>query len=399
VSDVRVERVEVRQFRSYERAQCELPDGVTLLRGPNGTGKTNLLEAIYFACSGRSARTTNDRELVRWGADGARVALQTSCEGYAHEVSVALKPGETKLLRVDGKQVEQATAGEVRPLVCLFMSERIGLVKGSPAARRGHLDELAGALWPARKGLRRDYASALAQRNALLSSIRSGRSTRASLPAWDLELGKHAIRLHDARAEAAGWLLAPLQQRGKALGFGGELGIEYRPSSAACEVEDFVSELEQRLSHDLERGFSTYGPQRDELVLSHRGRELRRYGSQGEQRLALLALLLAERELLARARGTLPLMLLDDVLGELDDTRRELLMEELASGGQSVITTAEPRQVPSASRARLANVEIPGDVLPACADSAPSAIRVPSAKIPSRGRARAGCESANGHAA
>jgi DNA replication and repair protein RecF len=398
VSDVRAERVEVRQFRSYERAECELPEGVTLLHGANGAGKTNLLEAIYFACCGRSARTRNERELVRWGAVAARVALKTSCEGRAHDVSVALSPGEPKLLRVDGKQVEDVVAGEVRPLVCVFMAERIGLVKGSPAARRAHLDELVGALWPSRKGLRRQYAAALAQRNALLSSIRSGRSARASLPAWDLELGKHAIRLRDARAEAARWLSAPLKRRGSALGFAGELGIEYRPSSSAGELEGFVGELEQRLSHDLERGFSTHGPQRDELVLSHQGRELRRYGSQGEQRLALLALLLAERELLAQGRETLPLMLLDDVLGELDDTRRGLLIEELAGGGQSVITSAEPGQVPSASRARLAHIQIPGDVVGAPAGVLSGAAAAVE-QIPASGRSSPRCESTNGRAA
>jgi DNA replication and repair protein RecF len=399
VGDVRAERVGVRQFRSYERAACELPDGVALLRGANGAGKTNLLEAVYFACCGRSPRTSNERELVRWGADGAHVALETSSEGYAHSLSVALRPGESKLLLVDGKQIEGVVAGEVRPLVCVFMAERIKLVKGPPAARRAHLDELVVALWPSRRDLRRQYATALAQRNALLSAIRWGRSTRASLPAWDLELAKHALRLRDARAEAAGRLLAPLCQRGKALGFAGELSIQYRSGSAAGDVEGFVSELDQRAALDLERGFSTHGPQRDEIVLSYKGRELRRFGSQGEQRLALLALLLAERELLARERGTLPLMLLDDVLGELDHTRRGLLLEELADGGQSVITSAEPHQVPSVSRTRLATIEIPGDVCAGPVDISDSADRVPSGGAVATVRASPGCASANGRAA
>ncbi len=129
------------------------------------------------------------------------------------------------------------------------------------------------------------------------------------------------------------------------------------------DVEAFIVELVARRTQDLERGFSTYGPHRDELVLRHDGRPLRSYGSQGEQRLALLALLLAERDLLARERESTPLMLLDDVLSELDEERRRLLVEELVAHGQSVITTADPRQLPALPASAASLLEIPRDVV------------------------------------
>ncbi|HXP37904.1 MAG TPA: hypothetical protein VN817_09070, partial [Solirubrobacteraceae bacterium] len=140
--------------------------------------------------------------------------------------------------------------------------------------------------------------------------------------------------------------------------------LEYRPRSRAADADEFVAELQARLPSDLERGFTGHGPHRDELALLRDGRELRVYGSQGEQRLALLALLLAERSVLAEQRGRTPLMLLDDVMSELDAERRELLAVELSSGGQSVIATTDLAHVPGASDASVARLRVsPGAIL------------------------------------
>jgi DNA replication and repair protein RecF len=379
LSDVLVERLEVRQFRSYERAACELGHGVTVLFGPNGAGKTNLLEALYIGCSGRSTRTRNERELVRFGAEGARIELHTVGAADApHVVSVVLRPGERKAVRIDGRAVERVPAGEVRPFVCVFMPDRLSLLKGPPAPRRAHLDELVGALWPARIEDRRSYARTLAQRNALLAAIRAGRATQESLPAWDAELALNAIPLRAGRDQAVKLLSAQLARRARELGLAGEVSADYRAQPGAASVEAFVAELQGRLPHDLQRGFSTYGPHRDELVLRHDGRALRSYGSQGEQRLALLALLLAERDLLERERASVPLMLLDDVFSELDEHARALLVKELAGGGQSVITTADPRQLPAEAR-QVRMLEVPADVL--AAPSAPNATHSASVRV------------------
>ncbi len=157
-------------------------------------------------------------------------------------------------------------------------------------------------------------------------------------------------------------LAEPLAHRGRELGLPGELTAHYRARSSEDDVDAFLGELRARHAQDLERGFCTYGPHRDELVLRHDGRALRSYGSQGEQRLALLALLLAERDLLTRERSSTPLMLLDDVLSELDEERRSRLVGELVTSGQSVVTTAEPRQLPVLGEAAAVMLEIPRDV-------------------------------------
>ena len=159
-------------------------------------------------------------------------------------------------------------------------------------------------------------------------------------------------------------LADPFSERAAELGLTGAADLHYRPRSRAADEDEFVTELQERLAGDLERGFSTHGPHRDELAVLRDGRELRLYGSQGEQRLALLALLLAERTVLARERRRTPLMLLDDVMSELDSERRELLARELASGGQSVIATTDLAHVPGADSATVTRLRVsPGAIL------------------------------------
>jgi DNA replication and repair protein RecF len=204
----------------------------------------------------------------------------------------------------------------------------------------------------------------LAQRNALIAGIRAGRSSQATLPSWDRELASKALAVRAHRDEAVELLLELFAQRTAALGLTGEASLEYRPRSRAEDEEQFVEELRQRLAGDLERGFSGHGPHRDELAFLRDRRELRVYGSQGEQRMALLALLLAERTVLARERGRTPLMLLDDVMSELDGERREMLAHELSTGGQSVIATTDLAHVPGATDASVARLRIsPGAIL------------------------------------
>jgi DNA replication and repair protein RecF len=354
---VRVVSVSLRDFRTYARAEAHLGEGLTVLHGPNGAGKSNLLEAIYFGCTGHALRTRNERELVRFGQQATRVSVTVHDGSEHHELMVGygVSVGEersVKRMSCDGASVERLLDVETRPLLGVFVPDRLELLKGSPAPRRAHLDRLVAALWPPRTATRRAYARALAQRNALLAGIRAGRASRSSLSTWDGELARHALALREDRERVVELLCEPFAARASQLGLSGEALIRYRPRSRAADVEGFVAELRARLPGELERGYSSHGPHRDELVFERDGRELRSYGSQGELRLALLALLLAERAVLAEHRGRIPLLLLDDVMSELDAQRRELLAHELAGGGQSVIATTDLAHVPGASSGR-----------------------------------------------
>ena len=365
---VTVLAVGVRDFRTYARAQAHLGAGLSVVHGPNGAGKSNLLEAIYYGCTGRSPRTRNDRELTRFGASASRVEIELLEGSERHELTVGFGT------LAGGRGAGEAHARTARrwrpldvpfrPLVSVFLPERLELVKGAPALRRAHVDQFVAAIWPARADARREYARVLAQRNALLAGIRAGRASRASLSAWDAELARAALALRELRARALELLAEPFAERASALGLCGGAQLQYRPRTRAGSVEELVAELQERLQGDLERGFSGHGPHRDEVALVREGRELRIYGSQGEQRIALLALLLAERAVIAEQRGEPPLMLLDDVMSELDGERRELLARELSSAGQSVVASTDLAHVPGALEASVTRLRIsPGAIM------------------------------------
>jgi DNA replication and repair protein RecF len=349
---MRVERMRLRDFRNYEAADLELAAGLTVVAGANGAGKTNLLEALYFGCTARSPRTSNERELVRRGGDGvARVVLDLAGDDGEHRIEVGFQPGEPKHLRVDGSAVESLAGVESRPLVSVFLPERLELVKGAPASRRAHLDQVVAALWPGRAETRRSYSRALAQRNALVARIRAGAAGPAALDTWDVEMAHHGVRLMADRDEAVRGLRPLFTELAGRLGLPGGAELRYRPRSDAADAGGLVAELAERRAADLQRGFTAHGPHRDELQLLLDDLPLRAYGSQGQQRAALLALLFAERALLAERRARPPLMLLDDVMSELDFERRELLAGLLRSNGQAVITTTEPEHVPGTALA------------------------------------------------
>jgi DNA replication and repair protein RecF len=361
---MRVERLRLRDFRTYEAAEVAVGPGLTVVHGPNGAGKTNLLEALYFGCTSRSCRTTNERDIVRFDAQAARVEVDVADRDGRHELSVGFQPGEPKRLRVDGAPVERLTDSPARPLVSVFLPDRLELVKGAPSLRRSHLDQLVTAMWPARAATRAAYSRALAQRNALLSRVRAGRVGSDALDTWDAELARWGIALRDDRAAAVARVSQGFPTQASDLGLAGAAELRYRPRTRAADAAELTAELEERRRSDLDRGFTQHGPHRDDLQLVRDGRELKSFGSQGEQRLALLALLLAERDVLTAERGAPPLLLLDDVMSELDADRRGLLVRRLDDGGQSVVTTTDLAHVPGADEPGVVRLAVvPGAVL------------------------------------
>lgn len=348
----------LRSFRSYERAQLELGPGVTAICGANGSGKTNLLEALYFGLTGRSCRTANERELVRFGDQIARVECDVVDGGLRHRLAAGFAPGSPKHLSVDDAPVDSLLSARERPLLSVFLPERLELIKGAPGSRRAHLDSFVAALWPHRAETRRAFGRALAQRNALLGRIRSAAADAATLDAWDEELARCAVALVADRSEATATLTPQMAQIGFELGLPEELTIAYRSQSAGQSAAELAGRLAEHRSADIERGFTQTGPHRDELVLRHGERELRTYGSQGQHRIGLLALLLAERTALTLVRDTVPVLILDDVLSELDAERRELLIGRLAEGGQTLLTTTEIEQLPAPVRVHVDRIEV-----------------------------------------
>jgi DNA replication and repair protein RecF len=341
-----VESVAVLDLRNLATCEVELGPGLNLLWGPNGAGKTNLLEATYMALAGRSCRTRDDREAIAFGKSLARAEAQVSAGDGGRRFLFSISRSEGRRHLVDGAPAGPESAS-LRPALAVFMPDRLALVKGPPAGRRTHLDGFCAALWPGRAETRKRYSRALAQRNALLGRIRAGHASTETLDAWDVELGATGVRLIADRDEAIGRLAPAFAEASAALGLPGDPQLAYRPRSDAADPEQLAAELAERREGDIARGYTGWGPHHDELALESSGRSLRRYGSQGQQRAALLGLLFAERRVLLDDGRPAPLMLLDDVTSELDAEHRELLVAHLADGGgQALITATEAGHLP-----------------------------------------------------
>jgi DNA replication and repair protein RecF len=345
-----VESVSVLGVRNLADAPIALGPGINLVWGANGAGKTNLLEATYMALAGRSCRTRDDRETIAFGQSLARSEAVVSDGDRRTTFLLSVSRAEGRRQLVDGTTAGAGSA-EQRPPLSVFMPDRLSLVKGAPTERRNHLDRFSAALWPSRADQRRRYARALAQRNALLGRIRAGIAAPASLDAWDAELAAAGIELARTRRDAIARLAGPFTAAADELGLAGGGSIAYRPRSDASEPGQLAAELAERRDSDVARGYTGWGPHLDEVAIDIGARAARRYGSQGQQRLALLALLFAEREALVDDGRPAPLMLLDDVTSELDAERRSLLVDRLGEA-QALITATEPDQLPAAGPRR-----------------------------------------------
>jgi DNA replication and repair protein RecF len=355
---VLVTAVEARPLRSLAQARIELGPGIVSLVGPNGVGKTNLLEALYFALTGRSFRTSDRRDLIPFGGSFARAeATVRDDDGIECRLLASVSRSEGRRHLLDGNAADPATLARSRPPVAVFSPDRLTLIKGPPGERRAHLDRFIAARWPSRGDLRQRFGQALAQRNALVARLAAGRGSPGELDVWDATLAETAAALIAAREDATAELGDPFAEAAAELGLEGGATVEYAPRAEGSAAEIRIG-LGERREADLRLGRTSWGPHLDELKIATGGRSLRRYGSQGQQRAALLALLFAERQVLLEARQVSPLLLLDDVMSELDPGRRERLVDRLAAGGQALITAAAEDSLPAGAMASVVRMPL-----------------------------------------
>jgi len=373
-----VARLRLVNFRSYHDATVEFAPGLNVIVGRNASGKTNLLEGAWFALRASSPRTTRDDKAVRWGAGFARAEATVALrEGDKHTFTVAYAPGQAKQARLDGAEVASLDELRRHGAVFIFVPESLLLVKGSPARRRAHLDAFAAGVDPAYEAGLRDLNLVLKQRNAQLWRVREG-AAADSLDAWDRQLARVALAFEGRRRAIVARLAGSYREFAAALApEGGEFAVslvsqldELDESSGESPEEAFVAALRARRGGEVGRAVSGFGPHRDDLLFVEEGspapegraaaRDLRLFGSQGEQRAAVLALLLAERAVAAELTGDLGALLLDDVMSELDDARRRLLVSALTAGGQAIITTTNRLYFTAAELASAKVIELAG---------------------------------------
>lgn len=335
-------------FRNWGKLEWQPAPGLNVITGANAEGKTNLLEAIFFLASGKSFRTHRDADLARFGstsfAVGARIERATG------ELSLVLRWDRSrgKTLTLDRTEHPRLADlfGQVTA-VC-FSPEDLSLIKGPPEVRRHALNLLLLQISRPYYYHLREYNRILAQRNAHLKRLPPTASSELALSVWDEELARHGAELTIRRRAAVAELARWADERHRELSGGYELGISYNPSIPLTDPPTlegaqtaFLQKLDRNRREELRRGITLSGPQRDEINFTIGGRDLRSYGSQGEQRTAALAWKLAELEFIRSHTGEMPLLLLDDVFSELDPRRQACLMREARRGSQTFLTSAE----------------------------------------------------------
>jgi DNA replication and repair protein RecF len=366
---VYVAHLSLHDFRSYPTAEVALEPGATAFIGPNGQGKTNLVEAIDYLSRLSSHRVASDAPLVRTGADRALVRASVVREGRQALLEVEINPGRANRARVNRADLPRARelVGLVRTVI--FAPDDLATVKGDPAQRRAFLDDLLVLRGPRLAGVRSDYERVLRQRNSLLKTAGSARrgsssqeSALSTLGVWDAHLARTGAEL---LAERLALVAALRPYVGNAYATVArdasrdDAGLDYQPSlelgddvDRAALTERLLAELERRRGDELDRGLSLVGPHRDELLLTlgngdsdeHR-LPVRGYASHGESWSFALALRLASYDLL-RADGDDPILILDDVFAELDAARRAQLAELVAGAEQVLVTAAVAADVP-----------------------------------------------------
>jgi DNA replication and repair protein RecF len=363
-------------FRSYGAVELDLPAGVTTFVGANGQGKTNLVEAIGYACSLRSHRVATDAPLVRQGAERAVVRVHADRGGREVVVELEITPGRANRARLNRSPVprQRDVLGQVSRV--LFAPEDLLLVKGDPGERRTYLDELTVALAPRFDAVLSDLDRVLRQRNSLLKSAsalrgggaRSRAAAEATLSIWDDQLAALAADVITARAALVERLSHPVSESYRAVAPGDrdpQALIEYVAGVPGAQglgrealVEQVRESLLARRDEEFARGITLVGPHRDEMAVSLHGMPVRGYASHGESWSMALALRLASYDIVRAEAGPggEPVLILDDVFAELDADRRDRLATAVADVEQVLITAAVPDDVPGVLRGRTVAV-------------------------------------------
>ena len=346
---VRLRSLDVRDFRNIERLALELPHDGMVIVGDNGQGKTNLLEAIYYLELLRSMRNARDQDLVRFGRDAFFVGATLESDA-PHEITVGFeRAGKRKRVRVDGVVPPRLSDALGTVTAVLFSPADVELIAGAPSARRRYLDIMLALTSRGYLASLQRYRAALARRNAALRAVARVPARDSQIAVWEAPLAEEGARIWSARREWVGQSATRFSELCTAIGETAPVTMRY---ASALPIGDgaadaLAAQLEAQRSLDVKRGVTQAGPHRDDLAIAIGGervaRELRVFGSAGQQRTAAIALRMLEAETFRARRGAAPLFLLDDPFAELDARRSSRILGLLASAGLGQTFLAVPR--------------------------------------------------------
>ena len=334
-----VERLSLKFFRNYEGLELFPGSGFNIVSGQNAQGKTNLLEAVYLCSTGRLLRGSRDAHAITHGHETGSVEVQLA--GTGTTITIELRRGVRKRVLLNGASLGRPSDVLGRLPTVSFSAADLEIVRGEPAERRHFLDSELSQIYPAYLRHLSVYKRALEQRNALLRTAQDAHVGSDAFEPWEEQLASHGIEIRRYRAE---WVesIDPLAAEAHAdLGGGERLVLGYQPRDEGELIENLASGR----GDDIRRGATSVGPHRDEMAIEVGGTDARQFGSQGQQRTAVIALKLAVLSSATALLGVPPVLLLDDVFSDLDQCRRSKLVERsLAVGGQAFLTCTEPEQ-------------------------------------------------------
>ncbi len=341
-----LKRLELKNFRNYEQADINFDKGTILIIGDNGQGKTNLLESIYYISSGRSHRGSSTKEVIKAEKDFALLRAYTLSKTKETLIEIELRRDDTYKIRINkGYRRKKADFINILPVV-IFSPDDLNLVKGSPSFRRAYLDGILDRTVKGFTELRIKYHKTLMQRNSLIKSMRQAQDPlNPTLLAWNEKLIGYGTAIMEHRNNLVNAIKDEFSLQMEYF-FGGKAQMGYVASWQRNRTEEgledirvhYENNMESCLKKDLSLATTTIGPHRDDISLALEGKYLRSFGSQGQQRLAALCLRLGELLYIFKKLGEPPILLLDDVLSELDVTRKQLLIKKLEDRFQTFIT-------------------------------------------------------------
>ena len=336
---MKIKSLKLKDFRNYQSAQISFSSGVNSLVGKNAQGKTNLIEAIYFACIGKSFRAAKEKQLISWGKDRANIDLQADNGIRKKSISVILQSVGKKIVKMDGLNIRRIgdVLGEV-PIV-FFSPDELRLVKESPEERRKFMNIDISQTDKKYFYLLSRYEKILDNRNKLLKSSQNKEVVLQTIDIWNRAIANAGIKIAAARKKFIQNLAPYADMANKYISNGEELKIAYNGVKAESE-EEYISNLEKNFEKDYKLGYTTFGVHRDDIDIYLNGTEVKNFGSQGQQRTAALSLKLAELEIIKSITGEYPVLILDDVFSELDEERRKRLVK-FTSRCQTIITTTD----------------------------------------------------------
>ena len=333
-----LQEVVLNNFRNYALQTVRLGAGTNVFFGNNAQGKTNFLESVRYMSIGKSMRTSREKELIKWNEDCARIKATVKSGNVSKRLDITLPQQKSKMVKINSVPITKM--GELMGVVAtvLFSPDEIGIIKNAPADRRRFIDISLCQLSKAYFYALNRYNKILLQRNTLL---KSGRADENSLAVWDLQLVGEGTRIAKSRAGFVKRLETLAKENHPFLSSDREeLTLEYEGlTGESCEeiAQKMLDVLKQDREKDLKQGYTHSGIQTDDLKVSVNGTDIRKFGSQGQQRTASLSLKMAEVDLYYQEKGEYPILLLDDVFSELDKTRQQRLLEKI-KGLQTIIT-------------------------------------------------------------